>query len=188
MNAGETIMTDTIIPLDRIERAILLIRGKKVMLDCDLADLYGVETKALNRAVRRHCRRFPSDFMSQLSADEFENLRCRFGTSSQWGGRRYLPCAFTEQGIAMLSGVLNSDRAIEVNITIMRAFVKLRELLVSHADLAKKIEELEVHYDEQFRIVFEAIRQLMKPPEPPSRKIGFDEIHEEAIPYKPLSS
>ena len=186
-------------PAERIERAILLIRGQKVMLDRDLAALYGVETKTLNRAVRRHSRRFPPDFMFQLTAEEFTRLRYQIGTSKGRGGRRYRPCAFTEQGVAMLSSVLNSDRAVEVNIAItcppkpwrrwMRAFVRLREMLASHADLARKLEELESKYDEQFRVVFDAIRQLMTPPPDPARRqIGFGEVQEAPIPYEPLTA
>jgi hypothetical protein len=174
-------------PAERIERAILLIRGQKVMLDRDLASLYGVDTKVLNRAVRRHSRRFPSDFMFQLTVAEFENLRCQFGTSNQWGGRRYRPCAFTEQGVAMLSSVLNSDRAVAVNIAVMRTFVRLRTLLASHAELACKLEQMEAKYDEQFRVVFDAIRQLTEPPAgPPRRQIGFGEVREAPVPYEPL--
>ena len=143
------------------------------MLDADLADLYGVETKALNRAVRRNVGRFPDDFMFQLTFDEAENLKCQFGTS-RWGGRRYQPYAFTEQGVAMLSSVLRSERAVRVNIEIMRAFVQLRQMLASHADLARKLVALEKKYDAQFKIVFDAIRELMTPPEPPrKRRIGF---------------
>lgn len=163
-----------LIPAERIERAILLVRGQKVLLDSDLAELYGVEPKALTRAVRRNSDRFPSDFMFRLSDEEFANLRCQFGTSSAWGGRRYAPYAFTEQGVAMLSSVLRSERAVAVNIEIMRAFVRLREILASHADLARRLDELERKYDAQFRVVFDAIRQLMSPPEASSkRRIGF---------------
>lgn len=143
------------------------------MLDADLAELYGVETKMLVRAVKRNVDRFPSDFMIQLNKEEFENLRFHFGTSSRWGGRRYLPYAFTEQGVAMLSSVLNSKRAVQVNIAIMRAFVKLREILATHKDLARKLNEMEEKYDAQFKVVFDAIRQLMIPPEPKRKKIGF---------------
>jgi hypothetical protein len=142
------------------------------MLDADLAELYGVETKALNRAFMRNRERFPEDFVFQLTENEFEDLRCQFGTS-RWGGRRYLPYAFTEQGVAMLSGVLHSKRAIQVNVEIMRTFVRLRQLLASNAQLARKLEALEKKYDAQFRVVFDAIRQLMSPPEPGKRKIGF---------------
>lgn len=156
-----------IIPSERIEQAILVVRSEKVMLDSDLASLYGVETKELLRAVRRNIARFPKDFAYQLTSKEFAILRRQFGTSSlAWGGRRTSPWVFTEQGIAMLSSVLHSERAIEVNIAIMRAFVRLRQLLASHADLARKLDELEMKYDEQFAIVFEAIRKLMEPPEP----------------------
>lgn len=162
-----------IIPADIIEKKILLIRSEKVMLDADLAELYGVETKMLVRAVKRNIDRFPSDFMIQLSKEEFKNLRFQFGTSSRWGGRRYLPYAFTEQGVAMLSSVLSSDRAIKVNIEIMRAFVSLRQMLASNKELCKRFDELEKKYDVQFKMVFDAIRQLMTPLEPKRRKIGF---------------
>jgi len=160
---------------DTIEGKIYLIRGQKVMLDADLAELYGVEARVLNQAVKRNIKRFPSDFMFQLSVDEDEALRSQFVTLKQGRGkhRKYTPYAFSEQGVAMLSGVLNSDRAIEVNILIMRAFVKLREMIATHKDLAKKLEELERKYDTQFRVVFDAIRELMIPPEKDKRKIGF---------------
>jgi len=163
----------SLIPVDRIEKAILLIRGQKVMLDADLAELYGVETKMLVRAVKRNINRFPTDFMFQLSKEEFDNLRFHFGTSSYWGGRRYRPYTFTEQGVAMLSSVLRSQRAIQVNIEIMRAFIRLRQMLASHVELARKLDALEKKYDAQFKQVFEAIRQLMAPPEPKRRPIGF---------------
>jgi phage regulator Rha-like protein len=143
------------------------------MLDADLANLYEVQTKFLVRAVKRNIDRFPADFMFQLSKEEFDDLRFHFGTSSDWGGRRYPPYAFTEQGVAMLSSVLRSQRAIHVNIEIMRAFIRLRQILASHADLARKLDELEKKYDAQFKEVFEAIRQLMTPPEPKRRSIGF---------------
>jgi hypothetical protein len=162
-----------LIPAERIERAILLIRGYRVMLDADLAGLYEVETKALVRAVKRNLDRFPADFMFQLTKEEFDDLRFHFGTS-RWGGRRYLPYAFTEQGVAMLSSVLRSSRAVQVNIAIVRAFVRLRQLLASHADLARKFEALEKKYDAQFKVVFDAIRQIMTPPPEPKRgRIGF---------------
>ena len=172
---------DAVVPLHRITRAILLIRGQKVMLDKDLADLYGVGTKALNRAVRRNLDRFPEDFMFQLTAEEFANLRYRFGTSSlrphagtsRWGGRRYAPFAFSEQGVAMLSTVLHSARAIQVNIEIMRAFVRLRQMLASNATLARRLAALEQKYDGQFKIVFDAIRELMAPTPAKKRPIGF---------------
>ncbi len=162
-----------IIPQEVIEKKILLIRGHKVMLDKDLAQLYGVTTGNLNKAVNRNLDRFPSDFMSQLSREEFKNLIFHFGTSS-WGGTRKLPRVFTEQGVAMLSSVLHSKRAIQVNIQIMRTFIKLREILVSHKELARKLDELEKKYDAQFKVVFDVIRKLMIPPEKPRRRIGFE--------------
>jgi hypothetical protein len=162
------------IPTERIERLILLIRGHKVLLDEDLAALYRVETKALVRAVKRNLDRFPEDFMFQLTKEEFENLRYQFGTSSLWGGRRYPPYAFTEHGVAMLSSVLNSAPAIHVNVEIMRTFVRLRQMLASNADLSRRLNELEKKYDAQFRVVFDASRQLMTPPEAPKKgRIGF---------------
>ena len=163
----------SLIPAERIEKAILLIRGQKVLLDADLAALYAVETGALTRAVKRNLQRFPRDFMFRLTNKEFANLRRQFGISSQWGGRRYPPYAFTEQGVAMLSSVLRSKRAVLVNVEIMRAFVRLRRMLASHADLAKKVAALEKKYDAQFKVVFDALRQLMKPPESKPRRIGF---------------
>ncbi|HBI47061.1 MAG TPA: DNA-binding protein [Planctomycetales bacterium] len=154
---------EVLIPADRIEKAILFVRGEKVMLAADLADLYAVETKTLNRAVKRNLSRFPADFMFQLTQEEVEALRFHFGTSKGRGGRRYRPYAFSELGVAMLSSVLNSERAVKVNIEIMRAFVRLRQLLATHADLARKLEALEKKYDTQFKVVFDAIRQLMAP-------------------------
>ena len=162
----------SIIPIDRIESVILLVRGHKVILDKDLSVLYGVSTGNLNKAVSRNIDRFPDDFMIQLTKEEFKNLKFHFGTSS-WGGTRKLPRAFTEQGVAMLSSVLNSERAVQVNITIMRAFVKLREMIASHKDLAKRLDALENKYDVQFKVVFDAIRQLMEPPKTKRRRIGF---------------
>ena len=157
-----------------IEQAIFLIRGQKVMLDVDLAKLYGVTTFNLNKAVKRNLDRFPEDFMFQLNYQEVRNLIFQFGISS-WGGTRKLPRAFTEQGVAMLSSVLKSKRAVQVNIEIMRAFVKLREMLASHKDLALKLAEMEKKYDSQFKVVFDAIRELMTPIDPPPkpRHIGF---------------
>jgi len=160
------------ISVEQIEQTILLIRGQKVMLDRDLAALYGVTTGNLNKAVDRNIDRFPADFMFRLSREEFDNLKFQFGTSS-WGGTRKSPCVFTEQGVAMLSSVLHSKRAIMVNIEIMRAFVRLRQLLLAHADLARKLDALEKKYDTQFKIVFDTIRQLMTPPVTPKRRIGF---------------
>ena len=143
------------------------------MLDSDLAELYGVEPKNLTRQVRRNIKRFPDDFMFRLTKDEF--LRCQIGTfgGSRKGSRKYLPYAFTEQGVAMLSGVLHSDRAIQVNIQIMRAFTKIREMLQVHKALWRKIEEMEKKYDRKFKVVFNALRQLLEPPEKPKPKIGF---------------
>jgi hypothetical protein len=163
----------SLIPAARIERSILLIRGERVILDADLAMLYDVATKVLLQAVKRQIERFPLDFMFQLTKEEFDLLRSQTVTSSQWGGRRYPPYAFTEQGVAMLSSVLHSPRAIAVNIEIMRAFIRLRRMLASHADLARKLEALEKKYDTQFKVVFDAIRKLMTPPEPKRRRIGF---------------
>jgi hypothetical protein len=165
---------EVLIPADRIEKAILFVRGEKVMLDADLADLYAVETKTLNRAVKRNLSRFPADFMFQLTQEEVKALRFHFGASKGRGGRRYRPYAFSELGVAMLSSVLNSERAVNVNIEIMRAFVRLRQLLATHADLARKVEALEKKYDAQFKVVFDAIRQLMAPPADARRgRIGF---------------
>jgi hypothetical protein len=156
-----------------IERRIYFVRNQGVMTDTDLAVLYRVPTKAFNQAVRRNLMRFPADFMFQLTSDETENLRSQFVTSS-WGGRRYLPFVFTEQGVAMLSSVLKSDRAIQVNIAIMRAFVKVRELLATHQELALRLGELEAKFnkhDGQIRDVFEAIKALLAGQ--PKRPIGF---------------
>lgn len=170
---SQIVTSNPTIPPEPIERQILLVRGQKVMLDADLAELYEVETKELNLAVRRNADRFPDDFMFHLSALEFRNLRLQSVTSSSWGGRRYRPYAFTEQGVAMLSSVLRSPRAVQVNIAIMRAFVKLREILATHQELARRFDEMESKYDKQFRVVFDAIRQLMTPFEKPRRRIGF---------------
>lgn len=158
--------------LEKVQRHILLIRGEKVMLDRDLAKLYGVGTRDLNKAVSRNLERFPSDFMFQLDKSEFENLKFHYGTSS-WGGTRKRPRVFTEQGVAMLSSVLRGKRAAMVNIAIMRAFVQLREMLKTHKELARKLDEMEQKYDAQFRVVFDAIRQLMEPPDQPRQRIGF---------------
>ena len=163
----------TLVPVEVIEKHILVLRNQKVILDKDLSQLYGVPTKVLIQAVKRSLKRFPPDFMFQLNGDEFEILRSQIVTSS-WGGRRYFPYAFTEQGIAMLSSVLNSERAIAVNIEIMRAFVRLREMVASHKELAKKLQELEKKYDAQFKVVFDAIHTLLEPPKKPKRRIGFE--------------
>ena len=162
------------VPVERIEKAIFLIRGEKVMLDRDLASLYEVTTSALKQSVRRNIERFPADFMFVLDQNEFENWRSQIVISnSDRMGIRYPPMAFTEQGVAMLSSVLRSKRAVAVNVQIMRTFVRLREMLASQADLAKKIEQLERKYDHQLKVVFDAIRQLMIPSEPPHKQIGF---------------
>lgn len=167
--------TKSLIPTERIENNILFIRGQKVMLDYDLADLYGVDTKVLKQSVSRNKDRFPEDFMFKLTPEEFDSLRSQFVTSKGRGGRRYPPSAFTEQGVAMLSSVLRSKRAVQVNIQIIRSFVKLRQLLANHTQLAKKLANLEKKYDIQFKAVFDAIRQLMAPePKKKKRKIGFE--------------
>ncbi len=158
----------------QIEKRIYLIRGHKVMLDSDLAQLYGVEVGALIRAVKRNYARFPEDFHFQLTSDEA--LRCQFGISKRRGGRRYLPYVFTEQGVAMLSGVLRSKRAVQVNVEIMRAFVRLREILASNKDLSKRVNDLERKYgshDQQIREIFTALHELMDPPEKSKYRIGF---------------
>jgi phage regulator Rha-like protein len=170
-----------LIPVEMIERKIYLIRGEKVMLSSDLAELYGVEPKVLIQAVKRNIERFPEDFMFQLSNQEFANLKSQIVTSS-WGGiRRANPYAFTEQGVAMLSSVLRSKQAVQVNIAIMRAFVKLREILSTNKELALKLSQLErkmEKHDEEIKLIFDAIRELMKPPEAKTKKIGFRREHE----------
>jgi len=166
-----------VVPLEVIERRIYLIRGQKVMLDSDLAELYQAPTKSLNLAVRRNRDRFPEDFLFQLTKEEARALRFQIETSNKGrGGRRYLPYAFTEHGVAMLSSVLNSKRAIQVNIVIMRAFVKLREMLSTHRDVLRKVEELERKYqkhDAQITAIFDAIRKLIETSPRPRRRIGF---------------
>jgi len=159
------------IPIERIEKSIMLIRGHKVMIDRDLAKLYGVETRVLNQAVRRNIERFPEDFMFALTREEIRNIS-QIVICSEIKHARNVH-VFTEQGVAMLSSVLNSKRAIEVSILIMRAFVQLRQMISSHEDLLRKVEEMEKRYDRQFRVVFDAIRALMAPPEPKKKKIGF---------------
>ena len=168
-------MKTSIIPFERIGQKILLIRGQKVMLDKDLAELYGVTVKSLKQAVRRNKHRFPSDFVFELKSSEVRNsLRSQIVTLKRGEHSKYRTFAFTEQGVAMLSSVLHSSRAIQVNIAIMRAFVQLRQWLASHADLARKLEEMEKKYDEQFRTIFEAIQALMTPEIPENtRSIGF---------------
>ncbi|MHB9140055.1 MAG: ORF6N domain-containing protein [Victivallaceae bacterium] len=165
-------MAKDIVPQEIIEAKIFVVRGHKVMLDSDLAALYGVTTKNLNKAVARNMGSFPEDFMYKLKKSELTNLRFQTGTSS-WGGRRYSPYAFTENGVSMLSSVLKSHRAREVNIQIMRTFTKLRELLNTHADLRRKLEEMEKKYDYQFKVVFDAIKSLISTPDEPVKKIGF---------------
>jgi len=160
-----------VMSIEVIATKILEIRGKKVMLDRDLALLYGVETKQLTRQTRRNIDRFPEDFMFRLTKEEI--LKCQFGTS-RWGGTRKLPYVFTEHGILMLSSVLNSKRAIQVNIQIMRTFIKLRKILESHKELIRKIEDMEKRYDSQFKVVFETIKKLLQPPPAKEKRIiGF---------------
>lgn len=162
-----------LLPIERITRSILLIRGQRVILDSDLAELYGVETRRLNEQVRRNLNRFPGDFMFQLTREEFKNLKSQIATSS-WGGRRKPPLAFTEHGALMAASVLNSPVAIQVSVQVVRSFVRLREMLATNRELARKLASLEKKYDHQFKVVFDAIRELMAPPEPPpKRRIGF---------------
>jgi hypothetical protein len=169
-------MSKEIIPIERIAQSIRHLRGEKVLLDFDLAQLYGVTTGNLNKAVNRNRDRFPSDFMFQLTAEEAQRLIFQIGRSKGRGGHRHRPHAFTEQGVAMLSSVLNSERAVKVNIAIMRAFVRLRQMLETNRELAKKFRELDQRvgkHDEEISAIIEAIRQLMAPPEKPHREIGF---------------
>ncbi len=172
-----SVPTNALLPVERIERVILLVRGEKVILDVDIAALYGVPVKRLNEAVRRNRERFPDDFTFQLKPDEAELLRSQIATSKREGrgGRRYLPFAFTEYGVAMLSGVLHSPRAIQVDIEIMRTFGRLRHLLATHKALAQKLAAIERKFDGQFKVVFEALRQLMEPEpvSPKQKRIGF---------------
>lgn len=163
------------VTLHSVDHAIVRLRGHNVILDADLAVLYDVTTSQLVQAIKRNRSRFPSDFMFRLNASEASNLRSQNVISSSWGGRRTRPFAFTEQGVAMLSGVLRSARAVKVNVEIMRAFVRLRRMLESQTDLAAKLADLETKYDSQFAVVFQAIRELMAPPAPPSKRIGFRE-------------
>jgi len=174
-----------LITAEAIECKIYLVRGQKVMFDSDLAELYGVTTKRLNEQVRRNACRFPGDFMFQLSPDEFESLRSHFATLKQGRGqhRKYPPCAFTEHGALMAASVLNTPRAVEVSLYVVRAFVKLRDMIASNEDLARKLDELEKKYDGRFQSVFEVIRQLMAIEERPKRKIGF-EVRESRAVYK----
>jgi hypothetical protein len=165
-----------IIPIEEIQQRIFIIRGHRVMIDADLAVLFSVTTKRLNEQVRRNLNRFPPDFMFQLNEDEFENLRSHFATS-RWGGRRYLPYVFTEYGAIMLANVLNSPVAVHAGIQVVRAFVKLRELLSTNKELTIKLKQLEgkiEKHDEEIHLIFKAIRQLMAPQEQKKRKIGFN--------------
>ena len=173
-----------VVPIERIERSILFIRGEKVMLDSDLAEIYGVETKALNQAVKRNASRFPEDFMFRLTTGDVSELnRSQIVTGSQkHRDPRFPPYAFTEHGALMLANVLNSDRAALTSVLVVRAFVRLRQLLSSNADLARKLESLEQKYDAQFKVVFDAIRQLMSPPARPKREIGFHVKYDDAKP------
>jgi hypothetical protein len=176
----------SLIQPEQIEQAILLIRGQRVMLDRDLAALYGVETKNLNKAVQRNLDRFPPDFMFQLTADEADGLRFQIGTLKRGQHFKYLPRVFTQEGVSMLSSVLRSPRAVQVNIAIMRVFVRLRETLALHKDLARKLADLERKiegHDASIHNLFDAIRQLMTPPEKPHREIGFH-IKEDSVPYR----
>jgi hypothetical protein len=162
------------VSLESIERVICVIRGERVILDSDLAILYGVSTSRLNEQVRRNVARFPQDFAFRLTKDEFENLKSQFATSrSKHGGRRKLPLVFTEHGAIMAANVLNSERAVQTSVAVVRAFVRLRQIIASNAELAQKLWELEKKYDAQFKVVFDAIRQLMTPPEPKRKQIGF---------------
>ncbi len=166
--------TKALVPVETIEQKILLIRGQKVMLDRDLALLYGVDTRVLNQAVKRNLKRFPSDFMFRLNENEAIGFsRSQFVILKKGKNIKYFPYAFTENGVAMLSSILNSERAIQVNIQIMRTFTKLRAIISTHKDLSRRLDELEKKYDNQFRVVFDAIRELMTPPEPKHRRIGF---------------
>jgi ORF6N domain-containing protein len=155
-----------------VEQAILMIRGERVILDSDLASLYGGDTRSLIQALKRNSRRFPADFVFQLTQSEFDSLRSQIVISKGRGGRRSLPYAFTEHGAIMAANVLNSERAVAASVQVVRAFVRLRQMVISHQELARKVEQLERKYDAQFKVVFDAIKALMKPPEP-KRKIGF---------------
>ncbi len=170
-------MNPKILPPALIENKIFLIRGEKVLLDAELASLYGVTTSNLNKAVKRNIERFPADFMFKLSKDEYKSLRFQFGILKKGQHSKYLPFAFTEQGVAMLSSVLKSKRAVQVNIQIMRTFVKLREMISSHKELEKRLAALEKKFeshDKSIVTIFEAIRELMLPPKKETRKIGFE--------------
>jgi hypothetical protein len=174
--SGDPAVTNetALVPAERIETMIHILRGEKVILDAEIAALYDVETKVLIQAMKRNLNRFPDDFMFQLTAEEEQRLRSQIVTSKSRGGRRYLPYAFTEQGVAMLSSVLRSERAAQVNVEIMRAFVRLRQMASVQKELARKLDALEQRYDEQFKVVFDALRELMMPPETGGKAIGFE--------------
>lgn len=179
-----------VVPVEAIAQAILVLRGKRVILDTDLARLYGVTTKQLNQQVKRNAARFPDDFMFQLTADEAEILRSQNVTSRLWGGRRYPPYAFTEHGALMAATVLTTPRAVEVGLYVVRAFIHLRELLVTHTELSYKLKELEDRldgHDEQIGLLMEGIRQLLAEPEKPERQIGF-RVRERLVKYSPSKS
>jgi ORF6N domain len=170
----QTPSQNAIVPTALINQKIFFVRSTRVMLDADLAQLYGVATKNLNKAVKRNASRFPSDFMFQLSSKDLHGLRFQVGTSKPGrGGRRFAPYAFTEQGVAMLSSVLRSARAVQVNVAIMRTFVRLREMLATHEELRRKIDVMEKRYDARFQAVFETIRQMLETPIPAKKPIGF---------------
>jgi hypothetical protein len=176
---------ESLIPLERVESLIYLIRGQKVMLSADLARLYGVEPRVLVQAVKRNRDRFPSNFMFQLTAQELANLKSQIVISS-WGGSRVMPYAFTEQGVAMLSSVLRSHRAIAVNIAIMRTFARLRQFMAEHAELARQLAEVVSHvqnHEEKIQTIFEVLRRLTQPPAPPRRQIGFH-VRERGASYR----
>jgi ORF6N domain len=175
LSESAAVVERSLVPTERIERAILVLRGHKILLDVELSKLYGVETRELIQAVTRNAERFPGDFMFQLTREEVDLLKSQFVISNAGGrgGRRTAPYAFTEQGVAMLSSVLRSPRAVRVNIEIMRAFVRLRQMLQANVELAKKLDALEKKYDAPFRVVFDAIRELMAPPAKVRRRIGF---------------
>jgi len=187
-NRGLPVMNN-LVPVEVIESKIYMVRGRKIMLDRDLAKLYGVKTKVLNQAVKRNKARFPEDFMFQLTKEEAEEIllfssRSQLVTLKRGQNIKYLPYAFTEQGVAMLSSVLNSERAIQVNIQIMRTFAKLRQILATHEELRRKIEDLERKYDQRFKVIFDAIKALVRPPEEKKLKIGFlaeKETHETKV-------
>ena len=178
----DVVNEESVVPVSRIESIILIIRRKRVILDHDLAELYGVTTGNLNKAVRRNIDRFPHDFMFQLTKEEYEAVRFQFGILEKGRHSKYLPNAFTEQGVAMLSSVLRSKRAVQVNIEIMRAFVRLRQLISASEVLEKRLDALEDKYDSQFKVVFDAIRGLMMEPKKSKRKIGF-EVKEPKVRY-----